>query len=379
MEKYRLIVDTRERKVFKNLEGSKYDYQVKTMTVGDYAIMMKSPTIDDPNRELIVYIIERKTWKDLSGSIKDGRIDNHKKLMALRQQTGCRIVLLIEGQPFPNVKNKIGNISAKALISHIDHMATRDQFMIIHTKNKDHTVSRIWSLMESHNTIKWNKYSTTEIPSKNRLCNDVLYHMTMLKQSLMELTSTTTDSGMELHGGDLSTANGGNLSTANDGRKDENELYKKHTKDDDMIQMKMMQAIPRLSFSMASNIYQLYSIKKLISGTYEKSSLAILRHPSGTPYGEKLEKSISKVSNICSKLLTEENKYPPKKTINRDVRVQILSQVVGISESVAIIILQETTLPDLISKSEVELADFKIGDRRLGTKKSQNILRILNI
>lgn len=343
---YRLIVDNRERHVFDALKNyCKYEYTLKCMTVGDYAIML-----DEGGCERIVYIIERKTWKDLSSSIKDGRIDNYKKLIDLRYNTGCRILLLIEGLPFPSEKNKIGNISAKALLSHIDHMTTRDNFGVIYTRNKEQSIKRMCALIESHKTIRWNKFTE----GNTRILSDMYYHFMMFKQAFNEYSTC-----MDKVGG-------------------EDNLYIKHIKDDEMVQIKMLSIIPKISFNMASNIYTKYSLMDLMNQRFEKSGIAMMRHPTGTLYGEIAEKSINTLAQKCLETVSEDSKYPKHKSINRDVRVQILSQVVGISETTAMGILEKVPLSMLV-QSGGELSKIVINGRKVGTKKAEDICRILSI
>lgn len=339
---YKIIVDSRERKLFDIIKDKcVYDYVVETITVGDYVI-----TLDGK----IIYVIERKTWKDLASSIKDGRIDNYKKLIDLRSETGCKIILLIEGNAFPSPKGKVGGISAKALVSHLDHVATRDHFMVIQTRNKEHSIERICALITSHRTIKWNKFDKySEIPSMvgTRYCADIKYYMTMLKQTITEFEEFLND---KVDGGtDL--------------------LHKKYTKSDELVQIKMMQCIPKISLAMASNIYQKYSIKDLIGGNFEEGDIAVFRHPSGSLYGEVVEKYIKLISKKSDEIVNEETKYPKSKTLNRDVRVQILSQINGVSEKIAMKILEKVPLSQI---------SFETLDGLVGSKLKSDIIRILS-
>lgn len=342
MPDYKIIVDSRERKLFDIIKDKcVYDYVVETITVGDYVI-----TLDGK----IIYVIERKTWKDLASSIKDGRIDNYKKLIDLRAEVGCKIILLIEGNAFPSPRGKVGGISAKALVSHLDHVATRDHFMVIQTRNKEHSIERICALITSHRTIKWNKFDKySEIPTfiETRYCADIKYYMSMLNQTICEFKEF-------LEGGIVS---GGN------------HLHKKYTKTDELVQIKMIQCIPKISLAMASNIHQKYSIKDLLGGNFEEGAIAVFRHPSGSLYGEIVEKYIRIIASKCEVPIHEDNKYPKSKTLNRDVRVQILSQIVGVSEKIAMKILEKVPLSQI---------SFETLDGLVGSKLKSDIIRILS-
>ncbi len=340
---YKIIVDARERKLFEVLKDKcLYDYEIDTITVGDFVIMLNGK---------IIYVIERKTWKDLASSIKDGRIDNYKKLIDLRSETGCKVIILIEGNAFPSPRGKVGGISAKALVSHLDHVATRDHFMVIQTRNKEHSIERICALITSHKTIKWNKFDKySDIPTfvGTRYCADIKYYMNMLKQTISEFN--------EFIGGGISTG-GAEL------------LHKKYTKSDELVQIKMMQCIPKISLAMASNIHQKYSIKDLLNSGFEEGAIALFRHPSGSLYGEIVEKYIKTIAKKSNEIVCEDNKYPKTKAINRDVRVQILSQINGVSEKIALKILEVVPISKITSETLEGL---------VGKKLSSNIIRILS-
>lgn len=79
MSRYRLVVDNRERNVFDTLNVEmkltqpQIDYEIKTLTVGDYAII-------ENRTETLIAIFERKTLEsDFPASIRDGRYENKEK------------------------------------------------------------------------------------------------------------------------------------------------------------------------------------------------------------------------------------------------------------------------------------------------------------
>ena len=43
----------------------------------------------------ILFVIERKTWTDLASSLRDGRKENNKKLLKIREETKCQLIYLI--------------------------------------------------------------------------------------------------------------------------------------------------------------------------------------------------------------------------------------------------------------------------------------------
>ena len=77
-----IIIDDRERSVipfFDSIKNNKNNitYKVSRINYGDYSVNYNNN---------IIFIIERKTWKDLSQSIRDGRKDNIAKLIELRDK-----------------------------------------------------------------------------------------------------------------------------------------------------------------------------------------------------------------------------------------------------------------------------------------------------
>lgn len=66
-----LIADDRKKYVIPILKTLR-DIEVKSITFGVYVYIHEGK---------IICIVERKTLKDLSASIKDTRIENHKKLL----------------------------------------------------------------------------------------------------------------------------------------------------------------------------------------------------------------------------------------------------------------------------------------------------------
>ena len=125
-----LIIDTRESKVVPFFEDSYLNVTItiKQIQVGDYAICC------DGN---ILFIIERKTWHDLAASIKDGRKENVNKLFLAREETGCKIIYLIEGDI-----SKFGSFNDK----HIKNTLYSAMFSINYYKG--------FSLMRSFNLVE---------------------------------------------------------------------------------------------------------------------------------------------------------------------------------------------------------------------------------
>ena len=140
-------IDDRERKIipfFETCDTKNFVIITKRLTVGDYAYVY-----DDQ----IIVIIERKSWSDLASSIKDGRKENIHKMIDVRNQTQCKLVYLIEGKAFYKPNKKICRMPFKALRSHLDHLAIRDNVIIIHSSDYEDTADRIINFAENICTL----------------------------------------------------------------------------------------------------------------------------------------------------------------------------------------------------------------------------------
>ena len=140
-----IIVDDREKAIIPFMAeiSLKYNinYKVQRNQIGDYAIIY---------RDNILLIIERKTWLDLAASMRDGRKENVKKLLNLREQTGCNIAYLIEGDANPAFTKKYGRLPVKNLRAHLDHLMFRDNIHIIYSKNELYTAERLFELGQNY-------------------------------------------------------------------------------------------------------------------------------------------------------------------------------------------------------------------------------------
>ena len=144
-----IIVDDREKAVFPFLEDASHkyliNYKIQRNQVGDYAICYKG---------YILMIIERKTWEDLSASMRDGRKANIQKLIAVREKTGCQIAYLIEGNATPPFDKKYGRLPVKNLRAHLDHLAVRDGVHVLYSKDLEYTAHRLFELAYNYSTTK---------------------------------------------------------------------------------------------------------------------------------------------------------------------------------------------------------------------------------
>lgn len=143
-----LDIDNREGLVLAHTEElSLIQYEKKQLTVGDYIVRA-----DD----VIIAVIERKSLVDFAASIKDSRMDNTGKLLALRAKTACRVIYIIEcpkgGIPLDDSK-KFGNIPFGHIRSAIYHLMLRDNIMILWTIGTVGTANELVRFVRSTETL----------------------------------------------------------------------------------------------------------------------------------------------------------------------------------------------------------------------------------
>lgn len=116
---------------------------IKNMPIGDHILMIKSK-----NQEGYINsaIIERKTWKDLAGSIKDNRIcEQINNMKHMRDKKKCFIYFIIEGNLTYRDDVKINGIPFKNLSAKIRNLSLNG-IHYFQTKNPEHTAKLLIDL-----------------------------------------------------------------------------------------------------------------------------------------------------------------------------------------------------------------------------------------
>lgn len=125
-----IIIDNRERDL-KDYFKDKENISFKNLDIGD--IIFK-------NGKNIILIIERKTLKDFSSSIKDGRYREQKLRLKKSGIDHRNVYYLIEGKNCIKKETKICGISYDTLISSMLSILIKDNFKIIRTYNFEETI-----------------------------------------------------------------------------------------------------------------------------------------------------------------------------------------------------------------------------------------------
>lgn len=132
-------IDNRERDIIQ-----KFDNNIikENLDIGDIQIIYK-----DNDDEKLLVIIERKTFDDLSTSIKDGRYKEQKNRILNSISNNIRKIYLLEGN------KKDFTLSKNVLDGTIINTMIRDNIHIFFSKNIDETIQFINNILK--NIIKY--------------------------------------------------------------------------------------------------------------------------------------------------------------------------------------------------------------------------------
>lgn len=234
-----IIVDNREQKIIPLINEIKKEYHtpvfIDRIEAGDFAIVYQG---------VVISVIERKTWKDLSASIKDGRIRNLDKLLNVRKKTNCKVLFILEGRAFPQLHRSVGRITYKKLREALDHTRYFN-INVIFAPNKKSTIHRLFELVENY-------------------CS--------FKPSIFKPIDEKMDTGSE------------NFDV----------LKEKYDNKQKYLQYRLWESLPNITSKTSSVLIDnKICIKKFLMEEIPKEDIAILRYPNGKIIGKDVDK-------ICS-------------------------------------------------------------------------------
>lgn len=338
-----IIIDDREKAVipfFEGFDASKYTthstitYEVQRVNVGDYSILCG---------DYIIMNIERKTWKDLASSFKDGRKDNVEKMLKLREDTksellpnGCQLMYLIEGPPIPRSTARYCRVPYKNMRSHLDHLMFRHNIHVIHSKNKQGTVARIYELCKNYGSMK-----------------------TLSKFAKDETKEGGADGAKSVDGVDKAKSTKDTPTKSSSISK----LKAKTVVSAKAMTYKIWVCIPHITETTACMFIEKgYHISDLILGNISKDEIYAFKYANGRIIGKRSEK-IWKNSRIAER----NNRY----------FVKMLTQIRGITKATGILILNTISWEQLL-KNKITcqtIANIKKSDggRKIGPKAANDI------
>jgi len=152
-------IDNRERDIIQKFDNNDNNIIKENLDIGDIQIIYK-----DNDDEKLLVIIERKTFDDLSTSIKDGRYKEQKNRILNSISNNIRKIYLLEGN------KKDFTLSKNVLDGTIINTMIRDNIHIFFSKNIDETIQFINNILK--NIIK---YKDNIINNQNNIeTNNVL-------------------------------------------------------------------------------------------------------------------------------------------------------------------------------------------------------------
>lgn len=136
-----LVADTRESAVnpYFSEQFRAACLKIMQINVGDYILVHK---------RAIIAAFERKTYADYIASIQDGRIKNNLKLVDLRQRTGCKTFLIIEGP-----ESELSDPKHKGIESNMFHAMFRDDFYVLRSRDPADTAGILERFTRSIGTL----------------------------------------------------------------------------------------------------------------------------------------------------------------------------------------------------------------------------------
>lgn len=132
---YIIKFDNREKELIKILQNNGFDIILENLDLGDIQFL------DLTTKEIFI-IIERKTFSDLSASIKDGRYKEQKERLKYSLKKSVRKIILIEGDDITKF-----TLPEKTFQSIIINTMIRDNMHIHITKSKEETIEFIENII----------------------------------------------------------------------------------------------------------------------------------------------------------------------------------------------------------------------------------------
>lgn len=153
-------IDNRERDLIQSFTNNNIKIETQNLDIGDIQIIY----IDENYMEHNLVVIERKTYDDLSTSIKDGRYKEQKNRILNSVSNNIRKIYLLEGN-----KNDF-KLPKNVLEGTVTNTIVRDNIHIFISKNISDTITFINTIIKNID-----KYKDNIIKNTNNVdTNDVL-------------------------------------------------------------------------------------------------------------------------------------------------------------------------------------------------------------
>ena len=155
-------IDNRERDLIQSLHDNPFNYMTTNLDIGDIQIVY----IDNDNVIHNLVTIERKTYDDLSTSIKDGRYKEQKNRILNSISNNTRKIYVLEGS------NNDFKLTKNVLDGTVINTIVRDNIHIFISKNINDTIKFISNIIKNIDKYKENIINNTHnIETNNVLIN----------------------------------------------------------------------------------------------------------------------------------------------------------------------------------------------------------------
>lgn len=330
-----LICDTREKHVTRHQnEFFNISMEIKQITTGDYAVL-------SPNNNILA-TIERKSLEDFAASLKDGRMSNTQKMINLRNETGCRIIYIIEGPAFPSPDNYFGNIPYKHIESAIFHMMVRDNVTVLRSDNSLGTAKLLSRFVLSMDSLcrSYGEFIGGEPVNLNGSESPAIDNDSIKVTGDKPIEQIINNSVVEM------SAVAAMLTT-------------KHEKSDTEVARGLWSCFPGISTESASEYMKYWSIADIVCERIPRGDITKFKLASGRAIGKKAANS------LCG--------------INKIIEVRLLSTIPGISTAMATWMLDANPLKRLLSYGkEISIEIVGKNSRRLGDKLAEKVVKYFN-
>jgi ERCC4-type nuclease len=374
--------------------GGNIMFSTLRMTTGDYNIIF---------RDEIYLVIERKTWKDLASSIKDGRANKqHRQMEELSAKVGCRTLYIIEGSK----KSKDGKI-AKIPVSTLDTKLRRiylrgsgyvlskncqetAEIIVAYTRDIMRLVcggEQLLSYSEDEKNQNQNQNQNQKIQSVVEKYNSKILELN--KWALELMGEQVSEYLLTPKPFDIILIEGNSEPRPEPEQESHSAielLTQKHEQSNDDIEEAMWMTLRGVSDktfpilkSAGFRLRDFICIDKLVVYRELVEKIAALKYPSGMSIGEKRAKDMLQIGYP--------GKQEDKKELKRIVSAKLLACVPGVSLETAKFILEYCRLKDICRGSVTAsfLSDLERGGggekgksgRRLG-KIGKNVVSIIS-
>ena len=280
-----------------------------------------------------------------------------------RNKTGCKLVYIIEGNDYLTTTPKIPKtrIPFKNLRSHLDHIALRDDVIIIRSRDYTDTANRIIDFAENFCTLHKDLNKFYEAPSYSG-GNDCDIKSEIKDKKDNENISENTNEKEDDKKEDNQLVDNQPVDDKKEDEIDEEIVVRTHiTKNDNLINLAIWKSISGVTEVTYSILSTKYIVHEFILGNVTVESICLLKYPSGRILGE----------SKCNKII--------KSASSKKIWIKMLSKIQGITKETATHILEVHKMRDIVNgKIDAKyIANIKKSKRRLGNVVAERIIRLL--